>query len=530
MNKNRWKRLLSLMLALTMILSWNVPAYASETEQEPQEGTTCPEGQHQKPDDAKTTPATCKTPEKWSGTCAKEGCGAVVKDQVVADGELDLTNHEWGEAYRVEPNCKENAKMVQACTNEACKELPDAIRVVKDLWEDVPEAERNPEDKAGEHNFVFLKYLKEPTCARAGVATYKCTGCGNQTTRVAPAGHDYPQDDVEEDADFITTVEPTCQKPGTKTYTCKRYVAPDDVTDGKPNKCDKEDGRTRTEEIPKKDHTKVEDKNVPATCGQEGKVTYKCSACGIPLPEFTVTTPATGSHTYQLGQIIASEKCGVAPKVGQVCSTCGDQKDGAVDMTPEQIESRLDEEGLIKDGDKILYSKECKFEEQEGTVHATCTEDGLLVLECKYCHEKKTETDPAGHVFKTTEGEDGKQHIVYSEKVEDCTEGGYYTKECTRENCKAVVKVTDAKELEEASAADEDGLTAPKNHTEEALKEKKPTCTNPGNTAGKRCSACEKILEGSVLEPVAGNHVLDENDKTVTRPATCTTPGMESGV
>ena len=71
MNKNRWKRLLSLMLALTMILSWNVPAYASETETPPQEGQ-CGEGQHEKPADAKTTPATCKTPEKWSGTCAKE--------------------------------------------------------------------------------------------------------------------------------------------------------------------------------------------------------------------------------------------------------------------------------------------------------------------------------------------------------------------------------------------------------------------------------------------------------------------------
>ena len=530
MNKNRWKRLLSLMLALTMILSWNVPAYASEPGTTPQEGQ-CEEGQHEKPADAETTPATCKTPEKWSGTCAKEGCGAVVKDQVVADGELDPTNHEWGEAYRVEPNCKENAKMVQACTNEACKELPDAIRVVKDLWEDVPEAERDPEDKAGEHNFVFLKYLKEPTCARAGVATYKCTGCGNQTTRVAPAGHDYPQDEVEDDASFITTVEPTCQKPGTKTYTCKRYVAPDDVTEENPNKCDKEDGRTRTEEIPKKDHTKVEDKNVPATCGQEGKVTYKCSACGIPLPDQTVTTPATGSHTYQPGQIIASEKCGVAPKVGQVCSTCGAvHPDGAVDMTPEQIESRLDEEGLIKgDGDKILYSKECKFEEKDGTVHATCTEDGLLVLECKYCHEKKTETEPAGHAFKTEPGSDGKTHTLYTQVVEDCTEGGHYTKECAREDCGAVVTVTDEKEL--ASAIELKGeLTAPTAHKAEELEAKDPTCTNPGNTAGKRCSACEKILEGSILEPVAGNHVLDENDKTVTRPATCTTPGMESGV
>ena len=28
MNRNKWKRLLSVLLAMTMILSWNVPAYA----------------------------------------------------------------------------------------------------------------------------------------------------------------------------------------------------------------------------------------------------------------------------------------------------------------------------------------------------------------------------------------------------------------------------------------------------------------------------------------------------------------------
>ena len=82
MNKNRWKRLLSLMLALTMILSWNVPTYAAELEQESQERTTCSDGEHQMPavgtEGLVVIPGTCMTPEKWSGICAKAECGAEV--------------------------------------------------------------------------------------------------------------------------------------------------------------------------------------------------------------------------------------------------------------------------------------------------------------------------------------------------------------------------------------------------------------------------------------------------------------------
>ncbi len=522
MNKNRWKRLLSLMLALTMILSWNVPTYAAEPEQESQERTTCSDGEHQMPEVGTeglvVTPGTCMTPEKWSGTCAKAECGAEVTDQVVKDAEgnpkLDPENHEWGDAVRIPPNCKNNAMEVQKCKNPKHLE-EDKAEVIneetkKDLWEDVPEADRKPEDQAGGHDYSILKKtMKAATCAKAGVGTYECTGCGSQTTKVIPAAHAYPEEPTK-------TINATCQKAGEKQYTCTRYQ------EGEGNTCDKVEGRVKTETIDKLDHKpkKDEQSSHEATCGEGGVTNYICELCGMPLQELTQTIPATGNHDYKDNTIIPSTECGVAPKIGRVCSACNaPETEEPVDMSEEMIKNLLNGGEKIEVDGKVVYYADHKWGEAKGDPSATCTQDGVLVKNCENCGKEDRKTDPAGHKNFVQEGD----KIKYTKQIADCTLGGYYTKECA--DCHAEVRVTEAEEIEAAGGAE---AIAPKQHDIVEVEAKEPTCTTPGNTDGKQCSVCKIFTEGSTIPVVAANHVLGE-DKKVIREATCDVPGMQSG-
>ena len=68
--------------------------------------------------------------------------------------------------------------------------------------------------------------------------------------------------------------------------------------------------------------------------------------------------------------------------------------------------------------------------------------------------------------------------------------------------------------------------SAPMRHESEAVKGKKPTCTEPGFTEGTVCRVCGKVLTAQAELPATGH-----KEKTIPgRPATCTADGMTDGI
>ncbi len=130
------------------------------------------------------------------------------------------------------------------------------------------------------HSWDNGKVTTAATCAKTGVRTYSCTGCGQTRTESIPATN------VHTWNSGIVTTAATCVKAGVRTYAC--------------TVC----GKTKTESIPATGvHTwnsGVETK--AATCTETGIRTYSCTGCGTTKTQATPINP--DAHAWICTEVI----------------------------------------------------------------------------------------------------------------------------------------------------------------------------------------------------------------------------------
>ena len=266
----------------------------------------------------------------------------------------------------------------------------------------------------------------------------------------------------EEEHSYIKTIikEATCTEDGIVEYKCSLC------------------GKTYTEIIPAKGHTKVIEEAVAATCETEGKTEgAHCSVCGKVLQKQEII-PAKG-HTEVIDEAIAAT-CEAAGKTeGKHCSACG----------------------KVLQKQEIILAKGHMEVIDEG-IEATCETEGRTEgSHCSVCNKvlQEQKVIPAkGH----TEVID--KAVVATCETDGKTEGSH---------CSVCNKVLQKQEVIPA-----------KGHTAVIDEAVAATCETDGKTEGSHCSVCGKVLKEQKIIPATG-HSFDNVE--IKRPATQYTEGLK---
>ena len=291
--------------------------------------------------------------------------------------------------------------------------------------------------------------------------------------------------------------EATCAKTGTIVYHCSI--------------CEE----TRTETIPKKEHTIVKDNAVEATCEIEGKTEGShCSVCNtvIKKQEFVPKK----EHSWNSGEIIREATC---TKDGIKKITCTVCKETKIEIITQKVHTIVRDEAIpatCKETGKTAGShcSVCNtvIQAQEtipktehswdaGTIveEASCTEEGIEKITCTVCGESKTEkVAPAGHI------------VVKDEAIEaTCATTG----KTEGSHCDVCNEV-----LQEQKVIPKKGHTVVKDEAVEA------TCTATGKTEGSHCSVCNTVIQAQEIIPKTDHRW---NDGEIVTEATCTETGIK---
>ena len=391
---------------------------------------------------------------------------------------IDALGHTPGEAKRenvVEPSCMVDGRYEEVVYCSVCND--EISRVNKTI------------DATG-HTPVEVPEVPA-TCTKPGTAAgTKCDVCGEELSgfeAIPPAGHQWD--------DGVATTEPKCEEAGVMTYTCKVC------------------NETKTEAIDATGHTPVEVPEVPATCTEPGTAAgTKCGVCGDELSGFEVIPPA--GHQWDEGKVTTEPTCEGTGVKTFTCSNCQEKRYEDIPATGHQwdegkvtTEPKCEEAGVKTYTCKVC--KETKTEAIDATGHtpvevpevpATCTEPGKKAgTKCSVCDTilSGVEEIPAkGHQWN-----DGEITTAPT-----CTEKGEKTFTCT------VCNTTKTEAIDS------------KGHTPVDVAAKDATCTEKGNTAGTKCSVCNKILSG-VEEIPAKGHTPGKAVKESVVLATCEAAG-----
>ena len=272
---------------------------------------------------------------------------------------------------------------------------------------------------------------------------------------------------------------------------------------------------TRTETIPKKEHTIVKDNAVEATCEIEGKTEGShCSVCNtvIKKQEFVPKK----EHSWNSGEIIREATC---TKDGIKKITCTVCKETKIEIITQKVHTIVRDEAIpatSKETGKTAGShcSVCNtvIQAQEtipktehswdaGTIveEASCTEEGIEKITCTVCGESKTEkVAPAGHI------------VVKDEAIEaTCTTTG----KTEGSHCDVCNEV-----LQEQKVIPKKGHTVVKDEAVEA------TCTATGKTEGSHCSVCNTVIQAQEIIPKT-DHRWDDGE--IVTEATCTEAGIK---
>ncbi len=220
-----------------------------------------------------------------------------------------------------------------------------------------------------------------------GVSTYGTCDFGGGTVTTKPSapttGHTHSW------GEGVVTKEATCKEEGIVKFTCS---------------C----GKTRTEKIPKKEHT-YESVETPATCTEYRKIVYTCTECG---DTFTIDYPDEGyaDHIYIPSEDSVEATCEEKGLMIYVCNVCGDTYTEEVEAKGHQFTKYTVEvePGCVTPGKKSIFCDECGALQEGSTVEipatghiekiphdivaATFWKDGLETVYCEKCGEKMSET------------------------------------------------------------------------------------------------------------------------------------------
>ena len=385
---------------------------------------------------------------------------------------------------------------------------------------------------------------KEATCTEKGnTAGTKCSVCN----KILSGVEEIPANGHQWDKGSITTA-PTCTEDGVKTFTCLV--------------CD----ATKTEKVEKKGHISAEavrENEIKSTCTVKGsydEVVY-CKECGKELSRVTKTIDALG-HTpgEAKRENVVEPSCMVDGRYEEVvyCSVCNDEisrvtkKIEATGHTPVDVPevpatctkpgtaagTKCDVCGEELSGFEAIPPAGHQWDDGVATTEPKCEEAGVMTYTCKVCKETKTEaieatghtkvevpevpatcTEPGkkagtkcsecGTILSGFEEIPAKGHQWNDGEITTaptCTEKGVKTYTCS---------VCDETKTEAIDAT---------GHTPVDVAAKDATCTEKGNTAGTKCSVCDKILSG-VEEIPAKGHTPGKAVKESVVLATCETAG-----
>ncbi|MBQ6661904.1 MAG: InlB B-repeat-containing protein [Lachnospiraceae bacterium] len=259
---------------------------------------------------------------KVDSTCAKTGtetyrcsrCGNI------STKTIPVKEHTYSWKTTKEPTCTEGGKSEKICSG--CGRSVDG--------KEIAALGHDPK----------LQSKVDSTCAKTGTETYKCSRCGNISTKtIALKDHTYS---------WKTTKEPTCTEGGKSERICSGCGR---SVDGK--------------EIAALGHDPKLQSKVDSTCAKTGTETYKCSRCGnistktIPLKEHTYSWKTTKEPT-----------CTEGGKSEKICSGCGRSVDGK-------------EIGALGHDPKL-----------QSRVDSTCSKTGTETYKCSRCGDITTKALP----------------------------------------------------------------------------------------------------------------------------------------
>lgn len=396
-----------------------------------------------------TQKQSCTLPEMTKYTCATEGC-PYEKTEITKSP----LGHSFGDDWKVtkEPNEEtgENGEQVRKCNN--CDETETAPIPAKiHNWGETPIA------------------TTDATCTEAATETYQCTGCDlcNETnvhkTYVKTVGVPLQHNVV------VDYTAPTCTKDGKYVATCTL--------------CGRE---FANETLPATGHsfnTYLQESYVPATCQEEGSVTYACS--NRDCNETQVQKLDVNQYAHKMVEDTNNSKKATCTEAGYKAYKCENQ--GCDHKYMVQIENPVPH--VAKDTWTVVKP-------------ATCSSNGYEVLECKNCHAimETREIKAIAHTWIT---------VVSTNAEPTCTESSYGYKKCSV--CGAV---------DESSAVIKNAL----GHDFSKFVEKKDATATESGYVIYKCSrdGCEETLKSII--PASGHNFTSE----VTKEPTCTENGVRT--
>lgn len=333
---------------------------------------------------------------------------------------------------------------------------------------------------------------KAATCTETGLTDgTKCSVCGAviKAQQTIPAlGHSWDNG--------MVTVQPTCANEGKKVYTCTRC------------------GETRSEVLPKTDHTATVIPGKTATCTEDGLTEgSKCAVCGTVLRE-QQTIPALG-HNWDSGIVTSQPTCTVDGVRAFRCTRCGATRTekipatGHTAVTDPGKPATCTEPGLTEGshcgvcGAVLVAQKPIEalghdWDNGVSVPNETCPGASNTKYTCRRCGETRV----------VTNGADGHTAVTDPAKPATCTESGL-TSGSHCEKCGAVIVPQE--------------VIPPLGHSwNEGVITTDPTCTGTGIRT-YTCTRCGETREE--VMPANGHHIVTDPAKA----PTCTESGLTAG-
>ncbi len=446
----------------------------------------------------RTIPALTHDWGKWneeiSATCT--GKGMKVRECSRCGGkdveEIPVAGHKWGETTVVAPTCTNGGYSTRTCT--ACK-----ITEIFDLT-----------DATG-HD-LSTKTTVEATCVAAGYKETTCSndGCDYDLVETIPATgeHTYGDEIVLTTANCIS--DGVAEKECEVCHKVERTITPK-LTEHKFGEwqtlaeagCTTDEIQIRTCTICGTTETKTIDGtahhtwdadgnytvDIPATCTTAGSESIHCTVCGVSNKETARTIEKLG-HDYTNARTEKHEQdCVSGEYTKTFCTRSGCDHYELVFAEGEKGEARGHD-----------FANEITVEGK--TKAATCTEDGLKVMQCSRCDETEDVVIPKlGHNF----------NVSGYPVLPTCTTSGYTVMKCTHDGCTETYNEYDENKPALGHLWGEWKVKKASTNTEKGQIEH--SCTREG------CEAKE------TAEIPAGEHSFENAVGKVIVPATCKTKG-----